>query len=215
MIRRRPAQLLQGRARLRRDGEAAVRQGRGVADLGKALSQMNDQPADAAVPDQQVGAVADQRDGHVQLPGRLKRGADLFRPVRLAQKLGRAAQMQGGITAHGYVFHQLFFGKKGQQPFVQGLHGSRFHGASPFVPETRGRIPFLIVAQFRLDVKTKPKKVYAKTQTVMHSGEKQVPLSGLRMRLPSEKEHAILSGMRGSRRFRSSKAPHSGKKRIN
>ena len=138
VIRRRLAELLQGRARLRCDGEAAVRQGRGVADLGKTLSQMNDQPTDAAVLHQQVGAVADQRDRHVQLPSRLKRGAELLRSVRFAQKLSRAAQMQRGITAHGDVFHQLFFGENRQQPFVQRLHGSRFHGASPFVPQTRG-----------------------------------------------------------------------------
>ena len=38
-------------------------------------------------------------------------------------------------------------------------------------PKPGAEILFLIVAQFGQDVKTKPEKVYAKTQTAMHSGE--------------------------------------------
>ena len=95
------AQFGQQRAALRGEGEASVLRGRGLAHCVEAGGDEQHHAANASIAHQHIAAVAKDGDRHAAFLCRQQRMAHLLRRVRLHQHVGRAAQTQGGMGAHG------------------------------------------------------------------------------------------------------------------
>ena len=84
------------------------------------------QPADAAIPHQQVGAVADDRHRRARVFRGVERDGDFIRRNDVHQHVGRPADAQRGILRHGGLGHDAIRREIGlNQRLNQGIHQKR------------------------------------------------------------------------------------------
>ena len=70
-------------------------------DARKVVAQQYDDAADAAVAHQQIGAVAHNRHGHAARVASVQHAHEGIRRARRDQHVGRSADLERGVLAHG------------------------------------------------------------------------------------------------------------------